>query len=497
MPDITLANFNMLYIRYCDSVERENHLPLGPLYLARAMERAGLDVDFRDYQTWNSQDPFSIGSILDFLSDPSEIVGVSCMANLLPFAILAMREFKRRHPGCKVILGGVGPKSVEGQLLSLFPWIDIVASGEGELVAPSLVNALKSGSDLGTVPGIWYRDPTGRAIENPPPPRVENIDELGPPAFHLVNLKNYTGYGIVSSRGCPYPCSFCSVAPIWGRSPRFRSNGDIISEMRFLYESAGVNLFLFQDEFFVASKERAVSFCRDLRKSGPPVMFKAFGRVNLTDAETMEELVRAGCVELRYGVESGCNTILERTKKGFTAEQALDVVSRAATILPRVDAFYIWGFPFESMEDFYETVLHMVSLRMAGVRILPSLLCLLPQTDLFAEIGSENLEFADDLFPEYMLTGHEVAGSVNVSIRPEHQGYFDFIRAHPEIFPGFFHVDVRSNVLPKLSVLQEMGFYPAQDSRPENAESCGAHSPRLSAIARPAKTTEVDCEKTR
>jgi len=480
MADLTLVNANMLYVRYLDSVEREYHVPLGPLYLTKALEDAGYDVDFRDYQRVESDDPFQARTIADFMADPAPVVGVSCMTNLLPFAILGLKEFKARHPDRLVVLGGVGPMSIEEKLLQRFPWIDVIGRGEGERTIVALVRAVQEDRPLDEVPGVFFRR-DGQIVQTPPPERITDLDALGLPAFHKVDLSAYDGYGMVTSRGCPYPCTFCSVAPIWGHTPCFRSNESIIAEMEFLNREVGTNLFLFQDEFFVSSKERVVSFCEALERSDLDVMWKAFGRINLTDRETMQAMERTGCVELRYGIESGSDEVLQKTKKGFTAAEAVEVVGQAVKIFRRVDAFYVWGFPFETMEDFHQSLFQMIAFRMQGARILPSLLCLLPQTEIYREEGlADRLEFCRELFPEYMITGHEVSHSGRVSAAPEHEYLFDFIQEHPDLFPGFFHVDLENNILPKLRMLQEFGFYPADDA-PTDPESCGAHSPRVAA----------------
>jgi hypothetical protein len=144
------------------------------------------------------------------------------------------------------------------------------------------------------------------------------------------------------------------------------------------------------------------------------------------------------------------------------------------------------------MEDFYASVFQMVSFRMMGGRILPSLLCLLPQTEIFREhVRVADLEFAPDLVPEYMVTGHEVSKLAHVEIRPEHAGVFDFVRAHPDIFPGFFHLNLAANIRPKLRVLQEFGFYPASAEELGDMESCGAHSPKLNQSQRELATRAI------
>jgi hypothetical protein len=127
----------------------------------------------------------------------------------------------------------------------------------------------------------------------------------------------------------------------------------------------------------------------------------------------------------------------------------------------------------------------MVSFRMLGARILPSLLSLLPQTEVYRESVERDgakLEFCPYLLPEFVFTGHEVCRGGEVEIPAKHRAYFDLITAHPDIFSGFFHIDLEKNVLPKLELLREFGFYPkpvGRASLPANKESCGAHSPKI------------------
>ncbi len=491
MADITILNLNMLYVRYFDTIERERHLPLGPLYVTSALENAGFEVDFRDYQMHDADDLFSCHEIVRFLHDPAPVVGFSCMANLLPFTLLAMREFKNTYPDCTLLLAGVGPKSVEQLVLERFPWVDIIVRGESERSAPLLLSALKRGTPLAQVPGISFRD-AGRIVHTERPPRIVDLDAIAPPAFHHIDMHRYTGFGMITSRGCPYPCTFCSVAPVWDWKSYFRSPEAIVDEIKMLHEKAGAEIILFQDEFFVSGRDRVLRFCEALVRSGVHVKWKAFGRVNLTDEDMMRAMEACGCVEIRFGIESGADRILERTRKGFTSAEAVDVVSRACRIFRRVDTFYVWGYPFETMDDFYQSVFQMVSFRMMGARILPSLLCLLPQTQIYRDhVDPAKLEFAPDLLPEYMITGHEVSRDAHIEIRDEHAEVFAFIRQHPDIFPGFFHLGLETSIRPKLRVLQEFGFYPASPEEREQMESCGAHSPRFNDSQRDLATRGV------
>ncbi len=481
--DITLVNLNMLLIRYGEEADRERHVPLGCLYLTRALEDAGFSVDFRDYQICEAEDPFDIQAFLTFLQNPAPIIGLSCMANLLPFTILAAKALKARYPNRTIVLGGVGPKAVEDKILSRFPWIDIIARGEGELTGPALLAALRHNGDLSAVSGISYRQ-NGNVRHTPDRDRIQDIDAIPFPAYGRIEMPRYEGYGMMTSRGCPYPCTFCSVAPVWDNRSYSRSPKSIVEEMKLLHREAGVDLFLFQDEFFVSGKKHVLAFCDELEKSGLDVRWKAFGRVNLTDEAMMKAMADCGCVELRFGIESGSEEILRRIKKGFTAEEAVEVISKAVGIFPRVDAFYIWGFPFETMEDFHQSLFQMVSFRMMGARILPSLLSFLPQTEIYREQPRENgLEFCPYLLPEFIFTGHEVLRGATIELPEKHRMYFDLVIENPDIFPGFFLSDIEGNVLPKLNLLREFGFYPQMEEHiPEDpsTESCGAHSPRVS-----------------
>jgi anaerobic magnesium-protoporphyrin IX monomethyl ester cyclase len=480
MPaDLTLINLNMLFMRYGEQVERERHVPLGCLYLTAALERAGFNIDFRDYQLSDSGDPFDIETFLAFAADPAPVIGLSCMANLLPFTIIAAEALKKRYPDRKIVLGGVGTKSVEDKVLRRFPWIDVIARGEGEHTGPELMRQLHRG-DLANVLGISYRR-NGTIEHNPDRPRIRDLDSISFPAFTKIDLARYQGYGMMTSRGCPYPCTFCSVVPVWNYESYSRSPENIVAEMALLHREAGVDLFLFQDEFFVSGKKHVLAFCRALKRSGLDVEWKAFGRVNLTDEEMMRAMADSGCLELRFGIESGSDRVLKQIRKGFTAADSMDLIPKAVGIFPRVDAFYVWGFPFETMDDFNQSLFQMVSFRMLGARILPSLLSFLPQTPLYEQWGRDGqLEFCPHLLPEFVLTGHEVVRGSAVELPERHRAYFDLITANPDIFPGFYHYDLAGNVLPKLELLQRFGFYLKPELVAEsNAESCGAHSPRV------------------
>ncbi|MGC8493855.1 MAG: B12-binding domain-containing radical SAM protein, partial [Syntrophobacteraceae bacterium] len=417
------------------------------------------------YQLFPQENPgadlFDLDNLVVSIGQTADVVGFSCMANLLPFTILAAQRFKLRHPEKTILLGGVGPFGVERQILERFPWIDIIFRGEAEVSLPRLMRALQTGGGLQGVPGMFYRSGNGAIVENAPPPRICELDAIPFPAYHRIDRDKYDAFGVISSRGCPYECTFCSAAPVWNRKTTYRSHESIIEEIKLLYEGYGVDLVLFQDEFFYSGEAKILDFCDRLAKSGPPVRWKCFGRVNLVSEAAMRRMAESGCIQIRFGVESGADRVLEKIVKGFRFEDALRAVSQAAAIFDSVETFFIWGFPFEEPQDFFETAIQMMRFRQLGITVLPSLFSMLPQTRIYRDYRAGRykgtLELVPQLIPIYMVTGHEVLGEQN-SVPEKYRFIYDFIGAHPDVFPGFHLLDYQSAILPKYEAMRQMGL---------------------------------------
>ncbi len=472
MADITLINLNMLYVKFLDgSIVRQTHIPPGIVALVAALEKSGISVDFRDYQLVDKEDLFDAGTFLDFIDNPCRIIGISCMANLLPFVLHVLPAVKQKFPRSIIVLGGVGSAGVENEILKRFTEVDIIHRGEGDVSAPLLIRALLDHAPLDMVPSISYRK-NGFVQHNPNTPRIHNLDSLPLPAYDRIDFNLYDGHNILGSRGCPFPCTFCSITPIWGWKAFSRSNQSILNEMQMLHSTYGVEEFLFQDEFFISSPDRITDFARLLRKTGLKIEYKAFARIDIITKEALKALAASGCIELRFGIESGSDKILQLTRKGFSTEMALEKIALAKRHIPSVDAFYIWGFPFETHDDFRETLMQMIALRGMGIRCLPSLLTYLPQTVLYNNLKEyDRLEFCPYVLPEYMVSGIENRLSVRIEIDQQYKSLFEFIKLHKTVFPGFFHIDIENNINPKLELLEEFGFYNLKQ------EACGAHSP--------------------
>lgn len=414
------------------------YLPLGCLYLVGALERAGIEVDFRDYQLFSKNIPFplDVDCFQRFLSDSAPIVGISCMVSMLPFVLLGTKKFKEYHPGHTIILGGPGPSGVATEIISMLPWIDIVVRGEGEATLVELLGALKGGSDLATIAGITYRNSADCCHNNEPRSRIMNLDELPLPAYGKVNLSEYTSVAVITGRGCSYGCTFCDVGPLWNNKALFRSIGSVIEELNLLKSKFAQKHVNIADDTFDLRKRRVESFCEEVKELN--LNWSCLARIDLMDEELLDKIARSGCRSIFLGIESGSNTILKTINKRFTIQEATKKVEMATQYIENVITSYIWGFPFETMEDFEKTILSVFSMLHLGAMVGLKLLSPMPLSQLGIEY-KDQLEFSEDLCSVFASLGNVIPGTM--SRRAEIPDEFkDFIRMYPDIFAGFYYI---------------------------------------------------------
>jgi radical SAM superfamily enzyme YgiQ (UPF0313 family) len=458
--DITLINMSLLYIKSRNTSDYEIHLPLGLMYIISSLEQQKFIVDFIDHQLFPYQydnvELFNINNIIKCYDNPASVIGFSCMANLLPFTLLVAKAFKEKYPNVIIIFGGIGVCGVEEKILRKFPWIDIIVKGEGENTTTELLNHIHHPSEWNKIKGIFLKNTSNEIIFTGDRDRIVELNALPMPAYHHLHIELYDAFNIITNRGCPYKCTFCSVAPMWGHYTHCRSIDNIISEIRYLYDNYGVKQILFQDEYFYSSEEKIIQFCDALMETGLPITWKCFGRINLVTSFAMKKMKESGCVEIRFGVESTSDFVLSKINKGFRFKEVVDMLNEAVCIFDSVEAFFIWGFPFERKMDFFKNILFMYRFQQCGVTVLPSLLSLLPQTQIYKNYQAGEflgkLKLIRELIPMIVVTGHEIIDRFN-QIPDEYLEYYSFIERNEEIFPGFFLLDFDNTILPKYRML--------------------------------------------
>jgi radical SAM superfamily enzyme YgiQ (UPF0313 family) len=230
-----------------------------------------------------------------------------------------------------------------------------------------------------------------------------------------------------------------------------RSVESVVEEIE-RWHALGKDVILFQDDIFTRNTRRVTKLCEAFGRLPFKFKWKCFGHVNHVNADMLAEMAAAGCVQIRYGIESGSNRMLELIDKRFSIEKALEVVQASCRLLPSVHVSFIYGFPDERDEDFEATVVAAKACRAAGATVMTFMLSPLPATKIYQEQRLA-LDFSPHLTPEYVSSGHEVVFAEEQIVLPAHEYIFDFIADYANVFPGFYHYQYQNSVRPKVQRL--------------------------------------------
>jgi anaerobic magnesium-protoporphyrin IX monomethyl ester cyclase len=430
MADITLCNFSVpVNSEIYGERKKFITVPLGPLYLTSYSEKNGYNIDFRDYQMKDSGDPYDPENLSSFLEDSSDVLGFSSLSSHLPYLIIALKKMKKEHPEKTMILGGYGPSDVAEEIIKQFKFVDVVVKGEGEKTLVELLDCLEKGKDLEEVKGIVYRD-EGRVRTTPQRERIENLDELPFPAYNKIDIHKYNEIGVISSRGCCYACTFCDVSPMWQGRVTYRSLDNFVDEIKLLYEKYQIrNIRIFDNVFPIQNIER---FCDILKKEELDIKWTCYSRINLINKHLLKKMGDAGCYGVFYGVESGSNKILRRIGKKFTAEQAERIILESKKYIKGVLASFIFGFPFETFNDFMKTYNLANKFLKHNVEVLFFYLGPLPNSKLSHDY-KDTLQFDPEFISPQSLPLDPLL------ISKERNEILDYIKKYPTVFPDFYH----------------------------------------------------------
>jgi len=428
--------------------------PLGPLSIAAVLEQKGWQVDFRDLQL-ETPLVFKPDKFVNFLSDAADIIGISCLSNDLPTVCAAISQLKQNHPHKMVILGGIGPSLVAEDLLRCFPLVDVVVKGEGETATMDLVDAIASRGNLTKVKGIAYRD-TNNVVVTAHRPRICDLEQLPLPAYHLFDFSKIDHdslseamvrpASVITSRGCAYKCTFCANAAMWPEGVRFRSIESVIKEVLLLKEVYNRNFIHFCDDVFTLDRTRVTEICRRLENEVGHIKWSCSARIDTMNKELLKIMARAGCVEIQYGVESGSDGIRHQLGKQFSSKDALGVIADSTMTFPSVRVSFMWGFPFECLEDLYDTMLFMKILSEKGVRLNFTFLEPQPGTVLFKQ-------YADKL-----RTLDTLSSTNRPRLYDYSEQFVEFIKAYPSLFTNLYYIDSQ-NLYDKVKSLQRFGLH--------------------------------------
>lgn len=365
-----------------ECVPRNCYPSLGVGYLASVLEQAGYkvaildafttkdnNVDFHGEKATYGLDDLSIkGQIERFKPD---VVGITSMYTMYAQDAHRMAQItKGINRDILVVFGGAHP-SCNPELVLKDNNVDMVVRGEGEYTLLDIINAFKDGKNIDNIPGSIVRKNNSIFI-NTPRPLIEDLDTLPLPARHLMPMENYfdnvkhsTLYNmrnpfttLLSSRGCPMNCVYCSVRTIWGRTWRARSPGKVVDEIEYLIKNYGVREIHFSDDNISVNKNRIKDICNQIINRKIDIRWAAPTGIAIwsLDEDLLRIMKKAGCYRLTFGLESGNKETLDFIGKKYSYDTAKKLIKLANKLGFWTASTFIFGFPQEKQESINDTI---------------------------------------------------------------------------------------------------------------------------------------------
>lgn len=328
------------------------YFPVGIAYVSAMLKKHGFQVVCHN----NALEKDWQGAFRRVLErERPDVLGVGALTPSFKFVSWMFQTAKEMLPNVTTVVGG----GVLGSEPDMFYQIgaDVGVVGEGEAAAVDLMRTLEQGGDLGQVKGIIYRDAEGKSVRTAPRPFIEDLDEVPIPDYEGFNFdicyKNVGTHDMISSRGCPFHCTFCYSALGRGKH-RAHSIDYVIREIQYLKDRFGVNCIGLMDEVFALRKERILEFCD---KVAPlKITWYAQMRCSVVDAELLARMRETGCCTVFYGLESMSPVVLKSMNKKLKPseiEHALELTFQSG-----MDSFgnFIFGDPAETTATAWETL---------------------------------------------------------------------------------------------------------------------------------------------
>lgn len=336
------------------------------------------------------------------ISKRFDLIGITLFTKDLSICKKYLKYIKEVNPKVITFLGGPHPSAVPDETLMFFGnLVDFIFIGESEIGFPKLIGYLENGNpSLNEIEGLAYIK-EGKVYKNCPI-CPENIDDFSiswdlippnsyPMAPHGAFFKQYPIAPIITSRGCPFHCTFCGGHIISGRKIRQRSIENVISEIKLLYEKYGVREIHIEDDNFTFRKDYVLRFCEEIKKNFPDLTWTCPNgvRIDTLDEEMVSAMKSSGCYALSIGIESGSDRILKLMKKSLSVEKIKQKIEMLKKFDLDINAFFILGYPGETKEDIEKTIKFALSLplkRASFANFQP-----LPGTEAYHELIQKGL----------------------------------------------------------------------------------------------------------
>lgn len=339
--------------------------PIGILSIAAYLAEKGFEVKVADCRMPAARANEAIRNMLLFKPD---MAGFTATTSGFIDAYRIAEALKNADPGIRIIFGGVHVSALRGSILENFPCIDYVINGEGEKAMAELAD----GASLDSIQGLVYRNGSG-IKDNGVRTDLCDLDSLPFPAYNMLDgfpktfqppLFNYPRFPsatMISSRGCPYQCSYCDRS-VFRKSFRYNSADYLYGQMVFLKKEFNIRHIFFYDDLFTFHRRRIEEFCGLMRKKPLHMTFNCAVRVGHIDDDLLKMLKAAGCWMVSIGMESGDPDLLARHKSNMDLEEVRSAVRSIQRCGIRVKGLFMMGLPGETEQsirktaDFIETL---------------------------------------------------------------------------------------------------------------------------------------------
>ncbi|MBO8183688.1 MAG: radical SAM protein [Archaeoglobus sp.] len=385
--------------------------PLGLGYLAAMLRERGFKVKIID----DLVERLSFSDLLSKIKD-ALIVGITSTTPTFNAALRYACAIKRRLPDVFIILGGVHATFMPYKAIKS-ECVDAVCMGEGEYTLAEIAEKMEAEESLRDVKGLIYKE-NGKIINNGPREFIQNLDALPFPAFDLMPLGKYTVLGhrleqfpMITSRGCPFGCRYCSSSLFLGRKFRARSPENVVDEIEWLVADFKAKQIAFGDDTFTFNKKRVIRICDEILKRKLEIEWSCSSRVDTISRELLEKMRKAGCVAIYYGVESASSEVLKYYKKRINLEKVKEAVKLTKKAGIETICSFIIGSPYEKKEDMEATLNFALKLNPDYAQF--SILTPYPGTDIYREAKEKGLLLSSN-FDDY-TAGKPVLKNIYIS----------------------------------------------------------------------------------
>ncbi|MBL7196940.1 MAG: radical SAM protein [Candidatus Omnitrophica bacterium] len=367
--------------------------PIGLLWLQAYLKENGYPDTF--LKQWRSFDKKLIFKAMDEIKP--DIVGITCTVRNRARVFTIANSIKRYYPKIKIVLGGMYATFMRKQIIQNYPCIDYIVRSEGEVTFKELVDRLGGGEFLSDLPGCSCRDDVGNYVEGPDREYIDDLDRLPLPDyagffkdnFNITTFRKKDNFIVITSRGCSYRCSYCSVCSYYNYTRRERSTEHVMSELTYLHEKLGVSSVVFLDDLLTFTKDSTCKLLDAIITAKLNLRISLQTRLDHLDKDTVQLMKQAGVRKVYFGIEAGSKNVLKTFNRDVSVERMKDAMSHINRLGILTRASVIVGSPGETWSDIRETSRLVSQLKPHTVIVTP--LMLLPGIGLYDRAKQEGI----------------------------------------------------------------------------------------------------------